>query len=116
MWKPVQEKRKTSAAIINDIESEKLVSIDESGIEMGICKDREWCQKEEKLIGKKSGKHYQRTHMIAGLVHHYPIAPMGFNGSCNTDVFEAWGEELLIKELNPGQVVMMDHAAFHKSI
>jgi hypothetical protein len=42
---------------------------------------------------KKGGKQYQRTHMIAGLVHHYPIAPMGFNGSCNTDVFEAWGEE-----------------------
>jgi hypothetical protein len=36
MWKPVQEKRKTSAEIINDIESDKLVSIDERGIERGI--------------------------------------------------------------------------------
>jgi putative transposase len=71
-----------------------------------FCKDRRWCQKEEKLSGKKEwqalskrGKDDQRTHMIAGLVHHQPIAPMGFNGSCKTDVFEAWGEELLIKEL-----------------
>jgi hypothetical protein len=49
-----------------------------------FCKERGWCQKEEKLSGKKSGKDDQRTHMIAGLVHHHPLAPMGFNGSCNT--------------------------------
>jgi hypothetical protein len=40
-------------SIQKDIESDKLVYIDESGIEMGICRDREWCQKEEKLIGER---------------------------------------------------------------
>ena len=38
------------------MQSEKLVYIDESGIEMTICKDRGWVKKSEKLIGKKSGK------------------------------------------------------------
>lgn len=40
---------------------------------------------------------------------------MVFNGSCNTQLFEAWVEQFLIKELKPGQVVIMDNALFHKS-
>ncbi len=40
---------------------------------------------------------------------------MVFNGSCNTKFFETWTEECLIKELKPGQVVIMDNASFHKS-
>jgi hypothetical protein len=29
-----------------------------------------------------------------------PIAPMVFNGTCNTELFEAWVEQFLIKELD----------------
>ena len=74
---------------------------------MNICKDRGW--------GKKSGKYYQRTNIIAGLVSNKAIAPLVFNGSCTTRVFETWVEKVLIKELKPGQVVVMDNASFHKS-
>ena len=40
---------------------------------------------------------------------------MVFNGSCNTELFESWVEQFLIKELRTGQVVIMDNASFHKS-
>lgn len=40
---------------------------------------------------------------------------MVFNGSCNTEVFNNWVEKFLIKELIPGQFVVMDNASFHKS-
>jgi transposase len=40
---------------------------------------------------------------------------MVFNGSYNTLLFETWVEKLLIEELQPGQVVIMDNASFHKS-
>jgi len=51
----------------------------------------------------------------ATLVNNKSIAPMVFNGSCNTDLFNNWVEHFLIKELKPGQVVIMDNASFHKS-
>jgi transposase len=89
--------------------------IDESGIEMTICKDRGWGRKNQKLAGKKSGKYYNRTNIIAGYVDKKSIAPMVFNGSCNTKLFEAWVESFLIKELKTGQFVVMDNASFHKS-
>lgn len=82
---------------------------------MNICKDRGWGKKSEKLIGKKSGKYYERTNIIAGYINKTAIAPMVFNGSCNTQLFENWVEKFLIKELKAGQTVVMDNAAFHKS-
>jgi transposase len=110
-----EEKRAAYQELIKDIPPQSLVYIDESGIELTICKDRGWGKKGEKLVGKKSGKYYERTNIIAGYVNHKSIAPMIFNGSCNTKLFETWVEELLIKELKPGQCVVMDNASFHKS-
>ena len=110
-----EEKRKQYAETIKDIPSESLVYIDESGIDMSICKDRGWGKRNEKLLSKKSGKYYQRTNIIAGYVNHKSIAPMIFDGSCNTKLIETWVEQFLIKELKAGQVVIMDNAAFHKS-
>ena len=100
---------------ISDIELNNLVYIDESGIEQSICKDRGWGLKNKNLIGKKSGKYYERTNIIAGYVAQNTIAPLLFYGSCNTEFFEIWVEKCLIKELIPGQYVILDNASFHKS-
>ena len=89
--------------------------IDESGIEMSICKDRGWGKKSKKLVGKKSGKYYRRTNIIAGYVNKKSIAPMVFNDSCTTELFNSWVKHFLIKELVAGQFVIMDNASFHKS-
>lgn len=110
-----KEKRAAYEELIKDIPPQSLVYIDESGIELTICKDRGWGKKSEKLVGKKSGKYYERTNIIGGYVNNKSIAPMVFNGSCNTKLFEAWVEQFLIKELKPGQFVVMDNASFHKS-
>ena len=110
-----EEKRQQYKESIKDIPPTNLVYIDESGIDMSLCKDKGWGKKSEKLLGKKSGKYYQRTNIIAAYVNHKSIAPMVFNGSCNTLLIEAWVEQFLIKELKPGQVVIMDNASFHKS-
>jgi len=110
-----EEKHNAYQETIKDIAPQRLVYIDESGIDMTICKDRGWGKKDSLLAGKKSGKYYERTNIIAGLVNNKSIAPMVFNGSCNTDLFNNWVEHFLIKELKPGQVVIMDNASFHKS-
>ena len=52
---------------------------------------------------------------LSGLCNNKPIAPFIFCGTCNTELFNKWVEEILIKELKRGQVVIMDNASFHKS-
>lgn len=110
-----EDKRNLYKEAIKDIQPQNLVYIDESGIELTICKDRGWSKKGQKLQAKKSGKYYERTNIIAGYVNNKSIAPMVFNGSCNTEVFNKWVEHFLIKELKAGQYVVMDNAAFHRS-
>tara|TARA_B110000503_G_scaffold135233_1_gene215460 strand:+ start:305 stop:1024 length:720 start_codon:yes stop_codon:yes gene_type:complete len=80
-----------------------------------IIKDRGWGKRGEKLSSKKSGKYYERTNILAGYVNKKSIAPMVFNGSCTTELFNSWVENFLIKELQSGQFVVMDNASFHKS-
>lgn len=109
------ERRKAYLKTMYGIARMNLVYIDESGIEMTICKDKGWGKKGKVIRGKKSGKYYQRTNVVAGYVNNKAIAPMIFNGSCNTEIFNKWVEEFLIQELNPGEVVIMDNAAFHRS-
>lgn len=110
-----EEERAKYTEVIKSILPEKLVYIDESGIEVTIWQEKGWGKKGQPLGGKKSGKYYERTNIIGGLVNNKSIAPMVFNGSCNTKLFEDWVEQFLIKELKSGQVVVMDNAAFHKS-
>ena len=59
-----KERREEYLKIIKDIPAESIVYIDESGIDLTICKDRGWGKKGHLLLGKKSGKYYQRTNII----------------------------------------------------
>ena len=109
------ERRQEYLEILKTIEKESLVYIDESGINKALVKEYGWAKKGEKLFGKKTGNRFNRTNIIAALNCKKPIAPMVFNGSCDTKIFNCWVEKVLLKELKPNQVVILDNASFHKS-
>lgn len=52
---------------------------------------------------------------IAALKQGQLFAPMTFEGSCNRDLFEMWLEECLVPQLQPGDVIVLDNASFHRS-
>jgi len=43
------------------------------------------------------------------------VAALCYQGTCNTILFNFWIKEMLIPELKPGQIVIVDNAAIHKS-
>lgn len=100
---------------LEEIAPENRVYIDESGMDSNICQDRAWGKRGKLIKAQKSGKYYLRTNIIAGLVNNKSIAPFVFNGSCNTELFNEWVKSFLIRELKPGQTVILDNASFHKS-
>ena len=102
-------------ANISKYTNEKLVYIDESGIDQYIYYPWGYGLRGQKVHGEISGKRYDRESFIAGKVGDSIIAPMCFKGTCNTELFNVWIEQFLIPELKVGQVVVMDNAAFHKS-
>lgn len=42
------------------------------------------------------------------------LAPLTSTGWCGSDLFEAWFEQHSLRELRPGQVVILDNATFHR--
>jgi len=76
--------------------------------------DYNWNQKGERFHSLKSGRRQGRVNMIAALCNEKLIAPFTVEGACNRTVFEIWLETSLLPTLEPGQVLVMDNATFHK--
>ena len=52
---------------------------------------------------------------MAALCNGKLLAPFGYSGTGNSDVFHTWVEKVLVPQLKPGQIVIMDNAKIHKS-
>jgi transposase len=68
----------------------------------------------ERFYALKSGRRGGRINMIAALCQKQLFAPFTIEGSCTRIVFEVWIETCLVPRLQPGQVVILDNATFHK--
>jgi hypothetical protein len=91
------------------------VFIDESGIDHGLTQARACAKKGQVIVGKRSGKHFLRTNIIAGLCNKKCVVLVCFPGTCNTEVFNTWVGKSLNKVLKLGQRVILNNASFHKS-
>ena len=94
---------------------EERVYIDESGIDNREDYGYGWNEKGQRFFDLKSGKRSIRVSIISGLCQGKLIAPFTFEGACNRLVFEQWLSEKLLPHLQPGQIVILDNATFHKS-
>jgi transposase len=92
-----------------------LVYVDECGLEESIRREYARSPQGEKVVCNVSGKRRRRTSIIAGLHTGKPIAPLYFQGYCDTKVVLSWMEAVLLPELQPGMVIIWDNASFHQS-
>lgn len=95
--------------------SDKLVYIDESGIDKFISREYGWGLKGVKVTGEVSGRHYARESFIAGQLQNKIIGPFCYTGTCDSILFNFWLENFLLPALGPGYTLVMDNATFHKS-
>jgi putative transposase len=96
-------------------EGKRFVYVDESGFAPSAERQHGWAARGEKVYGLRSGNRRPRTSLIAALIEKKLAAPMLFDGTTNTAIFNQWLEEMLCPLLNKNDVVVMDNAAFHKS-
>ena len=58
--------------------------------------------------------HWKTTTFIAGLATRGMIAPFVLDGPINRDAFETYVDKVLVCELRPGDIVIMDNLSSHK--
>lgn len=93
-----------------------MVWLDEAGVAASICRERGWSVRGQRLRGQRQGRRSGRINLIGALRDGEIIAPLRFQGSCNTALFLRWIREILVHELTPGQTVVMDNASYHKAL
>ena len=92
----------------------KLIFIDETWAKTNMARTHGRCRRGERLrMGTPHG-HWKTTTFTAGLTTRGMIAPFVLSGPINRDAFEAYVEKVLVPELRPGDVVIMDNLSSHK--
>ena len=93
----------------------EFVYIDESGFDPSVTRRYAYAPRGERVYGLRSGHRRPRTSLLAARIGTHLAAPLLFEGTCNTAVFNRWLETQLCPLLNAKQVVVMDNVPFHKS-
>ncbi|MDX8503130.1 IS630 family transposase [Mesorhizobium sp. VK4C] len=92
----------------------RLVFIDETSTNTRLTKRTGWAKSQRDRTSAPFGGWKTQT-FIAGLRCHAMIAPWIVDAPMNKARFELHVETQLAPELNPGNVVILDNVAFHKS-
>ena len=97
------------------LEPHRLVFIDETGTTTKMTRLRGRCLKGQRLRSKAPFGHWKTQTFIAGLRCDAMTAPFVIDAPMNRRIFEAYVETQLAPSLKPGDVVILDNLAAHKS-
>ena len=75
---------------------------------------RGWSRRGERLIGKAPCGRWRTLTFLAALRCDRIVAPCVFNGPINGQMFLAYVERVLVPDLEPGDIVVMDNLGSHK--
>ena len=92
----------------------RLVFIDETWASTNMARRYGRCPRGERLRVAVPHGHWKTTTFVAGLTTRGIIAPWVLDGPINRDAFETYLEKVLIPELRPGDIVIMDNLSSHK--
>jgi transposase len=91
-----------------------LVYVDESGIDEYLHRTHCRAPRGQRIFADIPGRRFARQSIVAAKCGKNIIAPFGYDGTCNSELFLWWIKAILIPELRKGQIVIMDNASIHK--
>lgn len=97
-----------------DLDPDQLVFIDETWATTNMARTHGRAPRGERLRAAIPHGHWKTTTFVAGLRNTGMIAPMVLDGPINGELFQAYVEQVLVPELRPGDVVVMDNLGSHK--
>lgn len=99
---------------ISDIPKERIAYVDETGIDSYLYRAYGYAARGEAVYGKIPGRKFKHTNIVAAKLGKELIAPMQYNGTTDSTLFEFWFEQCLLPCLPKDAVIVMDNASFHR--
>lgn len=93
----------------------RLGFIDETSLKTNMSKTTGWSAKGARLIDHAPFGHWNTQTFIAALRHDRLDAPWVIGGAMNRALFDLYVETQLVPTLQPGDVIILDNLAAHRS-
>lgn len=97
-----------------DLEPSQLVFIDETWASTNMARTHGRAPRGQRLRAAIPHGHWKTTTFVAGLRTSGMVAPMVLDGPINSVAFQAYVDQVLVPELRPGDIVVMDNLGSHK--
>ena len=88
--------------------------IDETWASTNMARAHGRAPRGERLRAPVPHGHWKTTTFVAGLRTSGMVAPMVLDGPINGAAFQAYVDQVLVPELEPGDIVVMDNLGSHK--
>ena len=98
----------------DNLDPERLIFIDESGLSTKMARLRGWAPKGERCCAAIPHGHWKTITFVGGLTLGGFVAPMLLDGPMDGASFLAWVEQMLAPTLRAGDIVVMDNLSAHK--
>jgi transposase len=92
----------------------RLVFVDETWATTNMARRYGRGPTDRRVVGAVPHGHWKVTTFVAALRADGLTAPMGVDGAITGELFRAYVEQVLVPELRPGDVVVMDNLQCHK--
>jgi len=99
-----------------DFDPDRLVFIDETWASTNMARIRGRAPRGERLRMAIPHGHWKTTTFVAGLRNSGIVAPMVLDGPINAIAFQAYVDQVLVPDLRPGDIVIMDNLGSHKGV
>jgi transposase len=97
-----------------DLDPDRLVFIDETWAKTNMARTHGRAPRGERVRAAIPHGHWQTTTFVAGLRTSGMVAPMVLDGPINGELFQTYVEQVLVPDLRPGDIVVMDNLGSHK--
>ena len=111
----MKRKREEWEQCLPGLDLEKLVFLDESGINMAMARRYGRCHQSQRLVDSAPAGQWKSNTLLAAVRLDGVVAPMVLDGPVNGESFAGYIEQSLRPELKPGDIVIMDNLPAHKS-
>ncbi len=97
------------------MDPERLVFVDETGVKTDLSRLRGWAESGERLVEAIPGGHWRTSTLVHAVALDGTRAAMVLDGPINSLCFTGFCEHFLAPALQPGDLVVLDNLASHKS-
>jgi transposase len=107
-------RREEFLVTVREIEPEKLIFLDESGVTTSMTRPYARSPKGQRIAEATPGGHWKITTILGAMSLRGMIAAMTVEAATDREIFMAYVEQVLCPALRPCDVVVMDNLSSHK--